>query len=413
LKKKIVQIRGLSLKHDVSLSKARGPLPNGILQEEYEVEKVDRLARVYKRLGFLAESTDFAKALVDYSRFERTAAYDSRTTSIVVAPEASRLGRALAGDTGGHFREIPIAFALTQALQAQHFNWQEKLVTASLENRRLAMRALAKGDAVLMGLNYSYQGTQFAKRQEHAQAIGRLAAELEKLGSELPELLRQKWVFPYRQGSQFVWWAYAAQGWNGVNALFADPPVSTSQILHPEKYYLQRQEPVAIIPWGLIRQLKAAPVIEQTFGEALVQVPLVSRYSRKESEQIASGWSDDRLLVYAEGDRLITVWLSAWSNNQSATRFFRAYQNVLQSHYRARFRTLAGRDGSLHLENPAGDAVVLQHRGSVVLLLDGTSLPRALDLAEAIWNDLEVGTEPIVMPLDSAQRRLQPPRRSR
>ena len=34
---------------------------------------------------------------------------------------------------------------------------------------------------------------------------------LEKMGSQPPQLLQQKLVFPYREGSQFVQWAPAAK----------------------------------------------------------------------------------------------------------------------------------------------------------------------------------------------------------
>lgn len=412
LKQKIAQLRGLPFRREVSLNsvaEATSPLP-GKTSVAYGTQPVDRLSRIYKRLGLLPESTDFVKALADYSRLEEIAAYRPETESIVVAPEAARLGRVLAGESNAKSEKIAAAFALTHALQEQHFDWHQKARTISPEDRQLALRAVAQGDAVLVGWNYFHEGKQPPSREEQARAIGRLSGELEKMAAGLPELLRQKWVFPYIEGSQFVWWAYAAKGWDGVNALFAEPPSSTSQVLHPERYYLQREEPQRIVPWGLMRQIKTTPILEQRLGEALIQVALLSRYSRKESAEIAAGWKGDHLWVYEADQNLVIAWLSVWSNEEHALRFFRTYRDVLERQHRARFEPTGGGD-RLHAETATGGSTVLQREGPIVLLLDGLKLPRARELAEGIWRDLDVGTPPELMPFDLGGR--QSPRRSR
>ena len=128
--------------------------------------------------------------------------------------------------------------------------------------------------------------------------LGQMGNCLGKMGSHLPQLLQQKLAFPYREGSQFTQWAHAAKGWAGVNAVFADPPFSTSQILHPEKYYVKREDPLAIRASGLARQMKESAVVDQTLGEYLVQLLLTSNLSRQEASQIAAAWTGDQLSAY-------------------------------------------------------------------------------------------------------------------
>ncbi|HEU4345927.1 MAG TPA: hypothetical protein VFU31_30615 [Candidatus Binatia bacterium] len=414
LKQKIAELRGLPFRREVSLNSAAAEATNPGPGKTYAVPdggaSVDRLSRIYQRLGLLPEATDFVKALADYSRLEAIAAYRPETEGIVVTAEAARLGRVLAGESSAKSEEIAAAFALTDALQEQHFDWHQKTRTISPEDRRLALRAVAQGDAVLVGWNYLGQGKKPPSREEQAQAIGRLSGELEKMAAGLPELLKRKWVFPYIEGSQFVWWAYATKGWEGVNRLFAEPPISTSQVLHPEKYYLRREEPQRIVPWGLMRQIKTAPVLEQRLGEALIQVALLSRYSRKQSAEIASGWKSDHLWVYEADPNLIIAWLSVWSDEENALRFFRSYRDVLERQHRVRFEP-TGAGGRLHAETAAGGWTVLQTEGPIVLLLDGLTLPRARELADEIWRDLDVGTPPELTPFDLGGR--QSPRRSR
>ena len=42
--------------------------------------------------------------------------------------------------------------------------------------------------------------------------------------------------FPYLAGSTWVSGLWASGGWDAVNAAYDQPPASTEQVLHPEKY---------------------------------------------------------------------------------------------------------------------------------------------------------------------------------
>jgi hypothetical protein len=64
--------------------------------------------------------------------------------------------------------------------------------------------------------------------------------------------LRQKLTFPFREGSQFVFWALRAKGWPGVDALYGNPPISAAEILHPERYFLLREAPLRFFPAALL-----------------------------------------------------------------------------------------------------------------------------------------------------------------
>lgn len=65
--------------------------------------------------------------------------------------------------------------------------------------------------------------------------VRRIAAEIDRFAASLPDFLRHELSFPYREGISFVYWAYAAKDWEGVNALYANPSLTAAQILHPEK----------------------------------------------------------------------------------------------------------------------------------------------------------------------------------
>jgi hypothetical protein len=403
LKQRVSEIRALPFKQETEHS-GLPALSSAGVWDELGGRSLAELARVYKRVGLLAESVDLTKAMMEFARLKRLAMYEAGRERLVIAPEAARLGEALAGERRGDANQIAAVLALTRALQDQHFRWSDRVKGLGSEDRKLAFHALADGDALLAALSYL---TKYREPLNWAQATIRFAAELEKVGGHLPELLKQDLVFPYREGSQFARWAFLAKGWSGVNALFADPPVSSAQILHPEKYYIRRLAPLRITPFGLQRQFKESAVLDETLGEYRIQILLGWNQPRQEARQIAAGWIGDHLSAYPDGEGLITAWISAWSSDKEARDFQRAFRAVLERRHRVRFDETPGQPDGWKANLRTGRSMVLQTRGAVVLFLDGIASARALEVSEENWKNLEIGPESADLPFESAKKSAQ------
>ena len=407
LKQRVAAIHDLPFKRNVSQGAGISSVASNSFEANFagepDAELIPRLAQVYKRIGLLPEGTDLAKALVEFHRLQRFVFYDGSTDTISLAPESVKLGRALSDSDNRRAETLPQVFALTNALQNQNFPWPSKIAFIPAEDRRLSFQAVAGGDVVLTALAY-LGGNRPAQSSAQLQAVSRLVNKLNSLASGLPAMLRERLIFPYREGSQFVQWGYAAQGFAGVNALFVNPPLSTAQVMHPEKFYIRRQNPLRITAWGLIEQMKTGAIIERTLGEYLTQWLLTSAHSRSEAARIASAWTGDHLSVYAEGESLTTCWLTAWNNETNAQEFFRAYGAVLTRQRGLRLQTSVGSKNGLKAEVAGGTTTLLQVRGSLVLFLDGVESAQASDLAEQIWQDLETGPESTNFPFDTAHR---------
>jgi hypothetical protein len=147
--------------------------------------------------------------------------------------------------------------------------------------------------------------------------------------------------------------SYAQQ----LERAFRDPPRSTEQILHPEKYWgEQTDEPTAIafdtsaLPAGWsVRG-------EDTFGElglALLTEPRSERkgiraddmfavLAMKYTNDGAEGWDGDRLIVLERGDERILQLVTAWDTPEDAAQF----AEVLREGGAAARIPLRGADGA-------------------------------------------------------------------
>ena len=99
-----------------------------------------------------------------------------------------------------------------------------------------------------------------------------------------PHVVQSTYAFPYREGVRFVGGLFSDGGWPSVNAAFADPPRSTEQVLHPEKY-VEGEEPALVEIIGLGEALgeEWTLVVEDTFGEFLLRLYLETGFSRQKA----------------------------------------------------------------------------------------------------------------------------------
>ena len=204
-----------------------------------------------------------------------------------------------------------------------------------------------------------------------------------------------------------------AKGWTGVNALFADPPLSTSQILHPRN--ITSNEKIPGYPrFRLGAQMTESATVDQTLGEYLVQLLLTSNLTRQEARQIAAGWTGDQLSAYLEGESFDGV-----DHGLEKGRYRPAFDapiRIWQRLHRLRFAASPGRTDSVQAELPRDRLMLLQLLGSFVLLLDGTTPFRSMQLADEVWKSLDAETESTVILFDCqrtdsvvSQKQITPP----
>ena len=404
--KTVAQTRRLEPKQEIKLADGTSPGHPRVLPPigSYNGAPLLEIERAYKFIGLLPNASDFSKALTDYALIERFIAYDRTTSTVSWTASAVQAGAPLAKLDVAKAREFAPVFGIVQALQEQHFRWRATVDEVLLEDRRSAFRAVAKGDAALTLLAMGVKEEELNLLPSRLGIAGQIADEIDKLAAGLPDLLRRQLTFPYRRGSQFVYWAFKTNGWQGVDALYANPPLSTAEILHPERYFVKREAPLRFFPAQLLRRFKEGAVVEQTLGEDAI-IGLLSRNgSTKPAVDIAAGWRGDHLFAFLEGSNPAIIWFSSWRTEDQAAAFVRAYRTVLETRHRIRFGAPAGETtGPLIARARDQRGWLLQRKESSVLLATAAPASRLTDFAADAWKDLEIDDEPIEMRFESAQ----------
>ncbi len=118
---------------------------------------------------------------------------------------------------------------------------------------------------------------------------------------------------------------YRAGGFPLVDTVFAHPPRSTEQILHPAKYLAGDQpRPVASpkAPAGY------TVVTSDTLGELDTRTLLGRCMDAAVAERAAEGWGGDRYAVFTNARReLAMAWVSAWDTEDDAREIESALSN--------------------------------------------------------------------------------------
>jgi hypothetical protein len=163
-----------------------------------------------------------------------------------------------------------------------------------------------------------------------AIAIDPSAAAQAQQFDAAPAILRQTLLFPYEDGVAFVQGIYGKGGWAAVNKLYADPPNSTSQILHPE-LYAAGIEPVAVavpaVPAALASGWKLT--MQDTLGELQLRIWLEGESPTNAATTAAtsatSEWGGDRVGLYeGPGGAWAVALKTAWRTTAGGAGFLAA-----------------------------------------------------------------------------------------
>jgi hypothetical protein len=272
--------------------------------------------RALQALGLLAPDASLETLYKKLLSSQTVGLYVPSATTLYVLSKAGALGP---------LERFTFSHEYDHALQDQAFGLTNLHVDAIGEgDRNLGRIALPEGDATLLM-------TQWA--QQHLSAgdlIQLLAAsndpEQSQTLASMPSILRENLTFPYTVGLSFVSNAYANGGWSAVNRLYARPPDSTEQVLHPDKYAAHEAVLPIAIPADLGKRLGPGWSVPYTdsLGEFELRIWLrdVGKLAEADATNAAAGWGGDRLiLATGPNDAWSLAVISRWDTPTDAAEF--------------------------------------------------------------------------------------------
>lgn len=243
-----------------------------------------------------------------------------------------------------------VAHEVTHALQDQHFDlsaWLGEL--GPTEDAALARVAVAEGDAMaaMLAFMLAPTGASIEQLPDPADLLAGNSgaiAQAYPAFDQAPKALQRLLLFPYVEGASFVIATLREGGWESVDALYRDPPASTEQILHPERYWQARDQPRTPTPPR--REELGRELTDGSWGEFGTGLILAAALGDSMAANGAAGWDGDRYVLYEKpSGELAYGWTLVWDSADAAERFASTYAEATAQRFRgsARMTTGAGR----------------------------------------------------------------------
>jgi hypothetical protein len=228
-----------------------------------------------------------------------------------------------------------MARAYAQALVDQRFDLTAMDARATTTDASLAIEALEAGDGLLLMAQYSYHDTSDA---DWAALTALAQIDLPDRGASVEGAAAWQRVrsFAYTEGRAFTEALLQAGGWAAVDRAYTDPPRSTEQVLHPERYLGQRDAPA----WVTVPDIQAALgptwtlLTRDTLGEFVLRLYMEEALHPATAASAADGWDGDVLAVWEQpGGRRVLVWRTLWDDAAQAEEFEQALRATITQRY--------------------------------------------------------------------------------
>jgi len=214
--------RGLKFKHKVKVTLLSTPkfvAKLKSLQGKDDAKDAEKLRATFSALGLIPASTDLLKAF--------KAAYDQGTIGFYDFKSKQLYVRGTKATPGV---QAVLSHELTHALDDQWFGLDRPGLDKSNQELGLAFTALSEGDA---------ERTRMAFEAKLSSADKAAATKEENSGGtpKVPQIVLQIIGFPYAAGPDFVDAVVKHGGIGALNAAYRKPPVSSEQILIPDRFF--------------------------------------------------------------------------------------------------------------------------------------------------------------------------------
>jgi hypothetical protein len=366
------------------------------LDRQYSKERRDGFVQLASTLGLLPPDVDFEALVASLYSSQAAAYYDPERKTFFLLME----------DLDPSILQMISAHELTHAFQDQHYDLQKFVFDPVAQEQlsgdeELARQFVVEGQATWtmtviytrgmgMAVPLSFFGPAFElqSRMPYEQMLEQFRTSSSLLGedlagaataaADLPRVLLEPLLLAYNGGAAFYHQVFTAAGRAGVDSLFSRPPTSSEQVLHPDLFWPERDEPQSFAPGDRVSLdgLELVPggriVLTDVMGEMLVRVYFQEHGLSDRAEDLAAGWDGDLVVAARDADdRPVLVWWTVWDTVEDAAEFAQGFRESLGR----RFPEAATASEAV-CTAPDGSCWFVEQRGSIVHVGGGLQAAR-------------------------------------
>lgn len=312
----VEQVRGLDFTQPVVVDPAtHEELVKGLQKSfdaSYPAKLFERKSVAWQTIGAIPAGASIRQAIEEFASGQVIGYYDTQSKDLVF----------IGADNPSPVDRVTLAHELTHAVDDQHFGLQrlDHLASTCQDEAFDAALALTEGDATWTMVAYAQR---FLSMEEQLQ----LGLQQGPATASIPPFVVQFETWPYTAGLAFVRALVARGGEQAVNDAFKNLPVSTEQILHPDRY--PNDLPVPVDVANLAPRLGPGwtDLDVQGIGEEWLSLVLGLRIDQTAAASAAAGWGGGIYRAWSDGDRVAVVMSTVWDTPQDANEFASAMRS--------------------------------------------------------------------------------------
>lgn len=283
---------------------------------DLEREEITREENIYKALFLITQDVSLLESRMEWTTSFRAAKWQGKIYVVQENFDVTETTRA----TGSFVHE------LTHIMQEDY-----SISAGTTFDGARALSSLKEGDATLMADTFKNDGVVPVSSSESSVDNPDFSLALapileDELELALPGTIDDLNRFPYRYGLEFVKILYEQGGWGAIDDAYSDPPYTSEQIMHPEKYFSQEGTKIVDVPkvngdWTLVETNR--------LGEYFVFVMLENWISEDDASEASNGWGGDVFSYYELDDEFFFTWNIVWDTIDDAHEFDLAFQDMM------------------------------------------------------------------------------------
>lgn len=283
----------------------------------YPEEQYARRSLAWDTIGVIPDGTSLRQAYEAYGGSQVIGYYNTLTGEL----------KFIGSESPSPYDRITLAHELTHALDDQRFGLERlDVLSAGCRDEELAADvALVEGNATFFMFAWAQT---FLTPVEQVQ-VGIDAASRGGSTEGIPPFVQRLQSWSYDEGMRFIVALEASGGLDAIDRAFAEPPVSTEQIIHPERYPNDAPTPVDVPDLSDELGTGWSDLDVMTIGESWLVLAMGLRLDGSEARAAADGWDGGTYRAWSNGSDAAVVLATVWDSERDAATFAAAMETWL------------------------------------------------------------------------------------